>query len=175
MELVRLDGEVERQLPVSREPLDPGTGAVGLRAQAFVPACCGLRLDLLEQGASSIEVPRPARRLLSDTRWALVVLQLECQPLLDLDAALDETGSGVAGTALCYRNVSDGDGDQCGVTYALGLLESRAGIDERRVDVCLEDPDPAPVRRGSAPVGSRPRRHWRAPRPGARSSSAGRL
>ena len=74
-----------------------------------------------------------------------MVLQLECQALLDLDAALDETGSGVAGTALCYRNVSDGDGDQRGLTYALGLLESRAGVDECRVDVRLEDPDPAPV------------------------------
>ena len=72
-------------------------------------------------------------------------MQLECQPLLDLHAALDETGREVAGTALCYRNVSNRDGDQCGVTYALGLLESRARIDERRVDVCLEDPDPAPV------------------------------
>ena len=118
---------------------------MGLRAQAFVSTCCGLRLDLLEQRASSIQVPLAGQAPAERHGWALVVLQLECQALLDLDAALDETGSGVAGTALCYRNVSDGDGDQCGVTYALGLLESRAGIDECRVDVRLEDPDPAPV------------------------------
>ncbi len=145
VELVRLGGEVERQLPVAREPLDPGTGSVGLRAQAFVPAGCGLRSDLLEQRASSIQLPLAGQAPAERHGRALVVLQLESQPLLDLHAALDETGSEVAGTALSDRNVSDHDGDQGGVTDALGLLESRARVDERRVDLCLEDPDPAPV------------------------------
>ena len=145
VELVRLGGEVERQLPVSREPLDPGKGSADLRAQAFVPTCCGLRSDLLEQRASSIQVPLAGQAPAERHGWAFVVLQLECQPLLDLHAALDEAGGEVAGTAFCDRNVSDDDGDQCGVTDALGLLESRTRIDERRVDVRLEDPDPAPV------------------------------
>ena len=108
------------------------------RAAAFVS-------DLVEQRASSIQLPLAGQAPAERHGRALVVLQLKSQPLLDLHAALDETGGEVAGTALCDRNVPNHDGDQCGVTYALGLLESRAGVDERRVDVCLEDPDPAPV------------------------------
>ena len=106
-QLVRLGGEVERQLPVSREPLDPGTGGAGLSAETFVPSCCGLRLDLLEQGASSIQVPLAGQAPAERHRWAFVVLQLESQALLDLHAALDETGSEVACTSLCDRNVSN--------------------------------------------------------------------
>ena len=159
VELVRLVGEVERQLPVTREPLDPGMGAASLRAQAFVPTGRGLRLDLLEQRASSIQLPLAGQAPAERHGRALVVLQLKSQPLLDLHAALDETRCEVAGTALCYRNVPDHDGDQCGVTDALGLLERRARIDERRVDVCLEDPDPAPVPEDPRLSRSRPRRH----------------
>ena len=145
MELVRLVGEVERQLPVSREPLDPGMGGANLRAQAFVPAGCGLRSDLVEQRASSIQLSLAGQAPAERHGRTLVVLQLKSQPLLDLHAALHETGGEVAGTALCYRNVPNHDGDQFGVTHALSLLESRARVDERRVDLCLEDPDPAPV------------------------------
>ena len=100
MELVRLVGEGERQLPVSREPLDPGMGGANLRAQLFVPAGCGHRSDLVEQRASSIQLPLAGQAPAERHGRTLVVLQLKSQPLLDLHAALHETGGEVAGTAL---------------------------------------------------------------------------
>ena len=145
VELVRLGGKVERQLPVTREPLDPGLGTAGLRSETFVPACRGLRLDLLEQRASSIQVALAGKAPAQRRGRALVVLELKPQPLLDLHAALDKTRSEVAGAALRDGDVPNHNRYQGRVTNTLGLLERRAGIDECRVDVCLEDPHPAPV------------------------------
>ena len=76
VELVRLVGEVERQLPVSREPLDPGMGGANLRAQAFVPAGCGLCSDLVEQRASSIQLSLAGQAPAERHGRTLVVLQL---------------------------------------------------------------------------------------------------
>ena len=145
VQLLRQRGLIERQLQISRKPLQPGQAPDGLGPEPLVASCTSLRPYLLENHAGSFDLTVAGQAPGERDLRTFAVLEVEPQALLDLHAPLDQAGSELPRTALGSREMADRRGNQSRIADALGLLQRHPGVGKRRVDLCLEDVRPAPV------------------------------
>ncbi len=136
---------LERELPVTGKPLEPAKTPSDLSAKHLIPTRHGLCCQGLEDRAGSIELTEADEAPAERDRRAFAVLQHETQPLLDLDAALEQPLSKLTGTALHRCDVPDRHSDQSWVTDQLGLLERPTNVGKRCPNIRLKHANPAPV------------------------------
>lgn len=144
-ELVRHGGVAEGLLPTPRQPLQHAEGPAGHSTGDFVPAGFRLFLHILEHSARAVDLPETHPE--SGEREARAAVEREHQPavLLDLRAALQETGRDVGCIPFRRSDPCDRGGHKGGVTDPLCLLQDRPSIRQSGAEVGLEQVDPGAI------------------------------
>src|SRR5262249_15164077 len=123
-------------------PLEPAEQPDGLSACTFVSTGSGLLLGRFEHPERPLDLAPPEEQSRQHEAWALVVLERQAEPLLDLDSALEQP-RGLQGRTL-LRDADTGNEfrKQLRITNSFGFLECMLRVHERRMGVTAKEVHP---------------------------------